>query len=112
MQKYETVVIFDGALPEETIAKEQLKIEELIKENGTLDKIDVWGKKELAYSINKNKTGFYTFFQYDFTGDANELISGAVRYNEKVIRTMTVIHSDAPIVAKKVEEATSEKDDA
>ncbi len=111
MSKYETVVVFDGALPEEAIAKEQLKIEELIKENGTLDTIDVWGKKNLAYTIGKKKTGFYIFFQYDFTGDANELISGALRYNDKVIRTMTVLHNDAQIVAKKVavEETTSEK---
>ena len=112
MQKYETVVIFDGALPEETIAKEQLKIEELIKANGNLEKTDVWGKKELAYEIDKNKSGFYTFFLYEFSGDANELISGAVRYNDKVIRTMTVVATDDQIVAKKVEEATSEKEDA
>lgn len=112
MQKYETVVVFDGALPEETIAKEQLKIEELIKENGSLEKTDVWGKKELAYEIDKNKSGFYTFFLYEYEGDANELISAAVRYNEKVIRTLTVVATDDPIVAKKVDEATAEKENA
>lgn len=111
MQKYESVVVFDGSLPEEAIAKEQLKLEELIKENGTLEKIDIWGKKELAYSIDKKKTGFYIFFQYEFAGDANELISASVRYNEKVLRSMTVVATDAPIIAKKVVEAAPEKDD-
>ena len=112
MQKYETVIIFDGALPEETIAKEQLKIEELIKENGNLVKTDVWGKKELAYEIDKHKTGFYSFFEFEYEGDANDFISSAVRYNEKVIRSMTVVASDDQIVAKKSDEATSEKEEA
>jgi len=111
MQKYESVVVFDGSLPAEAIAKEQLKLEELIKENGSLEKIDIWGKKELAYTIDKKKTGFYIFFQYEFSGDANELISGSVRYNEKVLRSMTVLHTGEPFIAKKTVDAAPEKDD-
>ncbi len=107
MSKYETVVVFDGSLPEETIAKEQQGVEELIKANGSLVNIDVWGKKPLAYEINKKKTGFYSLFTYEFAGDANELVAGAVRYNENVIRQMTILHSDAVIVKKVEEEATA-----
>ena len=64
MTRYETVLVFDGSLPEETIAKEQQAAEELIKDKGALVSVDTWGKKELAYEISKKRTGFYSLITY------------------------------------------------
>ncbi|ERP31498.1 30S ribosomal protein S6 [Chitinivibrio alkaliphilus] len=103
MKKYETVMVFDGALPEETIAKEQQGIEGLIKKECSLVTVDVWGKKTLAYPINDKKSGFYCLFVYEYDKDANALINDSVRYNDNVLRTMTVIADDSPVVAQKSE---------
>ncbi len=108
MKKYETVVVFDGSLPEETTAKEQQKFEEHIKANGSLENVDVWGKKDLAYQINGSKTGFYSLFLFSYTGDATQLVDDYFRYNDNVIRTMTVVFEDNVIVKKATEETPAE----
>ena len=64
---YESVVVFDGSLPDETLTKEQEKIEKFLQKNAEFDKTNVWGKKNLAYEIKKKKTGYYCLFL--FTGD-------------------------------------------
>ncbi len=109
MTKYETTLVFDGSLPEETIAKEQQAIEALVKEKGALISVDTWGKKELAYEINKKRTGFYSLLTYEYEGDANELIAGTFRYNENVIRHMTVVYSNDVIVKKVAVTVTEEE---
>jgi small subunit ribosomal protein S6 len=113
MKKYETVVVFNGSLPEETTAKEQQKFEEFLKENGSLENTDVWGKKDLAYEIKGAKTGFYSLFLFSYDGDATTIVNDYFRFNENIIRTMTILHEDAVIVKKVVtdEAATPAKDD-
>ncbi len=109
MTKYETTVVFDGALPEETVAKEQQAIENYLKENAAFEKVEVWGKKPLAYEINKRKSGVFSLFTFNYEGDATELISSLLRYNDNILRTMTVIFEDKKIViSKPVEEASEE----
>lgn len=112
MTKYETTVVFDGSLPEETIAKEQQKLEAFITEKCELDSVDVWGKKPLAYEIRKRKTGFYCMFTYTFAGDATSLINDEVRYNSHVLRNMTVIHDDVQFIIKKTEEKPAATEEA
>lgn len=114
MKKYETVVVFDGSLPEETTAKEQQKVEELIKSNGLLVDIDIWGKKNLAYEIKKKKTGFYSLFLFEYAGDAATLMNDFFRFNENVLRHITLLREDAVIVAPKkqeTEDRTNAEDD-
>ena len=103
MNQYETVVVYDGSLPEETIAQEQKKVEELFSSKGSLIKNDIWGKKNLAYSINGKKTGFYSFFVFEFDGNATEMVNDYFRFNENVLRTLTVVATNDPITPQKVE---------
>lgn len=103
MKKYETVVVYDGSLAEDIIAQEQKKIEELLKKEGSVVSNDIWGKRDLAYPINGKKTGFYSFFIHEYAGNAVELVSDFFRYNDNVLRHLTVVHEDAPVSPKKVE---------
>ncbi|MGM0443241.1 MAG: 30S ribosomal protein S6 [Fibrobacterota bacterium] len=111
MNKYETVVVFDGSLPEETIAKEQQAIENAIKESCKLDSVDIWGKKTLAYPIREKKSGFYCLFTYEYDGDANAFISNKVRYNDTVLRSMTVLSEDGPINPRRNDEKDGDSSD-
>lgn len=68
MKRYEVIAIVKSDLSEDDISKLIERIENIIvKRNGIIAKIDKWGKRRLAYEINKQKEGFY--FLFDFVGD-------------------------------------------
>ncbi|MDR0304157.1 MAG: 30S ribosomal protein S6 [Chitinispirillales bacterium] len=115
MSKYETIVIFEGSLPADTIEKERKKIEDLLTANGNLVNVDEWGKKVLAYEINKKKTGVYVLFVYEYNGNAGKFINTSFKFNENIIRHLTVIYEDNAIIAPQKPEseraATDESDE-
>lgn len=65
---YETVVVFSLKNGEEAISTMVQKFKELIEKNAVLDGIDEWGKRRLAYMINKESEGYYVLF--NFTSEA------------------------------------------
>lgn len=101
VRKYETVVVFDGSLPEETIAKEHKAVEEFLSSKFDFHKTDVWGKRDLAYEIDKKKTGYYCLFIYSGEGNMNEAMTNLFKLNDKVIRHMTVLHEELKVPKKK-----------
>jgi len=90
---YESMIVFDGTLPDDVIQKEQKQIEELLKQNAQFDKIDVWGKRILAYTIRKKKTGFYCLFQFEGEGSAVIALDKYIKLNTNVIRHLTVVRN-------------------
>ena len=65
---YETVVIISMKLGEEGVAAMVQKFKDLIEKNATLDSVDEWGKRRLAYLINKETEGYYVLL--NFTSEA------------------------------------------
>ena len=61
---YETVVVFSTKLGEEAISELVQKFKELIEKNANLGKVDEWGKRKLAYEINKETEGYYVLFEF------------------------------------------------
>ena len=57
MAKYETMLITTATLDDEATAALVGKFKSLIEANGTIDSIDEWGKRRLAYPINDEKRG-------------------------------------------------------
>lgn len=60
---YETVVVISAKL-EEAVSELVQKFKELIEKNAKLDKVDEWGKRKLAYEINKESEGYYVLFEF------------------------------------------------
>ena len=56
---YETIFVLDVTLGEEAIESLTNKFKSLIESNATIDSIDVWGKRRLAYEINDKNEGHY-----------------------------------------------------
>ena len=56
--KYESVIIISTKLSEEEIKAMVAKFTDLISANGTLEKVDEWGKRRLAYAINYETEGY------------------------------------------------------
>jgi small subunit ribosomal protein S6 len=65
MNVYENIVIFNPSLPDEEIETATTRIKDLIaSEKGEVLKVDPWGRRKLAYEINKQTRGFYTLLLF------------------------------------------------
>ncbi len=91
MKDYEAMVIIDPDLEDEKIEAAVTKIEELIKKNGgTIEKVDRWGKRKLAYAIKKRAMGFYALLYFQGKEDSVKEIDRVLRINDEVMRHMIV----------------------
>lgn len=61
---YETMVVFSVAEGEESAKALVEKFKAMIEANGTLESIDEWGKRKLAYPINDEPDGYYVVYNY------------------------------------------------
>ena len=60
MRQYEIMIILDPSQDERTVAPSLDKFLEVVRnENGKVEKVDIWGKRRLAYPINKKDEGIY-----------------------------------------------------
>jgi len=89
--KYELMVILKPMLPENVrMGVESKIIETLESADGKVEKIDVWGKKHLAYKVKKHSEGYYIV--YDFKTTSNEIgnIDKALKLNKDVLRYLLI----------------------
>lgn len=91
MNKYELAVVLNLKLEDEERAAAIEKITNYITRfGGTVTNIDEWGKKRLAYEIQKMKEGFYYFIQFDGDSTTPNELESRVRIMEPVIRYLCV----------------------
>ena len=91
MNKYELAVVLKVKLEDEERAAAIEKITNYITRfGGTVTNIDEWGKKRLAYEIQKMKEGFYYFIQFDGDSTTPNELESRVRIMEPVIRYLCV----------------------
>ena len=64
INKYETIFVLDAALEEEAITALSEKFQKLIADNGTVESVDVWGKRKLAYPIDDYTEGYYVVVNF------------------------------------------------
>jgi len=65
MNIYENIIILNASLPDEEVDTAVSKIKEFItSQGGEIIKINIWGKKKLAYEIKRQKKGLYVLFVY------------------------------------------------
>ena len=84
MKKYELAVVLKPELDEETKAAEMQKVQDLITRfGGTIEKIDDWGKKRLAYEIQKVNEGFFSFVTFDAETSAPAEIESRMHFENK-----------------------------
>ena len=91
MTKYELAVVVSAKLEEEDRAAVVEKAKALIERfGGQITNVDDWGKKRLAYEIQKMKEGFYYFIQFDAETSAPAEIESRMRIMDNVIRYLIV----------------------
>ncbi len=91
MRIYENLFIVKPDATEEEI---DLLIEQLsghiTKAGGTVDKVDKWGKRRLAYRVEKNREGFYVLLQFTAEATAVKEFERRLRVQDSVIKYLTV----------------------
>ncbi len=90
MREYELAVIIHPDLEENATNDVIERIQTWIKEaDGSVDKIDRWGKRKLAYPIQKQKNGQYFFFNITIAPSFVAELERNLRFLEPVMRFMT-----------------------
>jgi small subunit ribosomal protein S6 len=89
MRKYELVCIVHPELDETAFNGLIEKVKGwIIESSGTVDKVDVWGRKRLAYLIRKQREGQYVLFNVTLPATATAALDQNLRFQEPVIRYM------------------------
>jgi small subunit ribosomal protein S6 len=88
MRRYEMMIILDPSLEERTV---QPSLDQFLKvvttAGGTVDKVDVWGRRRLAYDIDKKTEGIYTVIDLVAEPDTVKELDRQLNLNEAVMRT-------------------------
>ena len=97
MSKYELAVVVNAQIDDEARAAVVDNCKALVERfGGTITNVDdSWGKKKLAYEIQKMTEGFYYFIQFDAEGSAIAEIESRMRIMDNVIRYLCVKQDEA-----------------
>ena len=88
MRQYELMIILDPDLEERTIQPSLDKFLSVItKDGGTLDKVDLWGKRRLAYEIKKKSEGIYAVVTFNAESATAKELDRQLGLNESILRT-------------------------
>ena len=91
MNKYELAVVVSAKLEDDARTATVEKVKEYITRfGGTITNVDEWGKKKLAYDIQKMSEGFYYFIQFDAEANCPAELERHVRIMENVLRYLCV----------------------
>lgn len=88
MRHYELMVILDPSLDERTVMPSLEAFLNVIKNaGGTVEKVDIWGKRRLAFEINKHAEGIYALVEVEAEPAAVAELDRQLGLNESVLRT-------------------------
>ena len=101
MHLYELMVILDPTVDERTVAPSLDKFLNVIRNGGgTVDNVDIWGRRRLAYEINKKTEGIYAVVNLKANSADVVELDRQLRISEAVMRTK-VLRADEAVVAIK-----------
>ena len=91
MRPYEVMVILDPSLEERTIQPSLEKYLNVItKDGGTVESVDVWGRRRLAYEVKKNAEGIYAVIRLQAEPATVKEFDRQLTLNEAILRTKVI----------------------
>lgn len=92
LRAYEVMVILDPDLEERTVAPslDQYLNNVVRKDGGTVEKVDVWGRRRLAYEVDKNAEGIYAVIELQAEPATVKELDRQLTLNESVLRTKVI----------------------
>ena len=96
MHQYELMVILDPEIDERTVAPSLDKFLNVIRnDGGTIDKVDIWGRRRLAYEINKKTEGIYAVVDFTAESATTVELDRQLNLSEAVMRTKVLRAEEA-----------------
>ncbi len=91
MNQYELALVVNAKIEDEARTATLESVKDIITRfGGNITKIDEWGKKRLAYEVQKMKEGFYYFIQFDADSKCPSEVEDRIRILENVIRFLCI----------------------
>ncbi|SCG84483.1 30S ribosomal protein S6 [Proteiniborus sp. DW1] len=90
MRKYEIVLIFAPNMEEEARNTLVERFKGIVETNGTVDNVDVWGSRKLAYEINDFQEGYYVLLNITSGADVVDEVDRIAKITDNVIRHMII----------------------
>lgn len=107
---YETVMVFSMKQGEDGIQALIEKFKALIEKHATLQSVDEWGKRKLAYLINKESEGYYVLMNFESEAEFPAELDRIYKITDGVMRSLIIRKPDgAPAPAAKEEPAAEEE---
>ena len=88
--KYEAAVVFSVSHGEDSALALKEKFNDLIAKNGTIENVDDWGKRRLAYLINDEAEGYYVFFTFESEPSFPAEFERIAKITDGVLRVMVI----------------------
>jgi small subunit ribosomal protein S6 len=108
--QYELMVILDPEIDERTVAPSLDKFLNVIRnDGGTIDNVDIWGRRRLAYEINKKTEGIYAVVQLTATSDSTKELDRQLSLSEAVMRTKVLRAEEGIAQVAEAAKAAEEK---
>ena len=88
--KYETIFVIDAALTEDQINATTEKFKALIEANATVESVDVWGKRRLAYPIDYKTEGYYVLVNFSAKPDFPAELERIYNITDGLLRSIII----------------------
>ncbi|GAA1049079.1 30S ribosomal protein S6 [Arthrobacter russicus] len=101
MRPYELMVIIDPEVEERSVEPSLQKFLNVITtDGGTVDKVDIWGRRRLAYDIKKKSEGIYAVVNFTAEPATAQEVDRQLGLNETILRTKIIRPEDQKVVAE------------
>jgi small subunit ribosomal protein S6 len=101
MRPYELMVIIDPEVDERTVEPSLQKFLNVItNDGGTIEKVDIWGRRRLAYDIKKKSEGIYAVVNFTSAPATAKELDRQLGLNETIMRTKIIRPEDQKVVAE------------
>ncbi|MFF3026541.1 30S ribosomal protein S6 [Microbacterium sp. NPDC057944] len=108
--QYELMVILTPEIDERTVAPTLDKFLKVItNDGGSIEKVDIWGKRRLAYEIQKKNEGIYAVVNFTATSEATQELDRQLKLNESIMRTKVLRAEEAQAMVASEAKLTEEK---
>ena len=88
--KYEAMMVFSVLNGDEATSALVEKFKALVAENGTIENVDDWGKRRLAYPINDEVEGYYIIVNFESNPEFPTELDRVAKITDGVLRTMVI----------------------
>ena len=94
INKYENIFVIDARKTDEEIAALVEKFKSLIEANGTIESVEEWGKRKLAYEINYESEGYYVLVNFDADPAFPAELERVFGITEGILRSIVIRHEE------------------